>query len=92
MSEHLGTLFLFLFFFLKDYGRSVTDGELGKKMNEEKRRPSGCPKASNPYHVCNENCHKRMSGADAGFPPFFICYLRILVMYNSVSIFSFLSI
>lgn len=49
-----------------DYRRSVTDGELGKKMNEEKRRPAGCPKASNPYHVCNENCHKRMSGADAG--------------------------
>ncbi|KAJ1436307.1 Phospholipase-like [Sesbania bispinosa] len=49
-----------------DYRRSVTDGELGKKMNEEKRTHSGCPKASNPYHKCDENCHKRMSGADSG--------------------------
>ncbi|XP_027365234.1 uncharacterized protein LOC113872135 isoform X2 [Abrus precatorius] len=49
-----------------DYRRSVTDGELGKKMNEEKRSQSGCPKASNPYHVCDEFCHKRMSGADSG--------------------------
>ncbi|RDX79882.1 hypothetical protein CR513_39640, partial [Mucuna pruriens] len=49
-----------------DYRRSVTDGELGKKMNEEKHRSSGCPKASNPYHVCDENCKKRMSGADPG--------------------------
>ncbi|KAK7390817.1 hypothetical protein VNO78_18912 [Psophocarpus tetragonolobus] len=48
------------------YLRSVTDGELGKKMNEEKHRPSGCSKASNPYHTCNENCQKRMSGADSG--------------------------
>ncbi|BAT93688.1 hypothetical protein LR48_Vigan02g254700 [Vigna angularis] len=50
-----------------DYRRSVTDGELGKKMNEGKRRPSsGCPKASNPYHVCDDNCQKRMTGADPG--------------------------
>ncbi|KAG5074713.1 hypothetical protein JHK84_055944 [Glycine max] len=46
----------------KDYRRSVTDGELGKKMKEEKRRPSGCPKASNPYHVCDEYCQKADSG------------------------------
>ncbi|KAL9317058.1 hypothetical protein ACSQ67_013575 [Phaseolus vulgaris] len=50
-----------------DYRRSVTDGELGKKVNEGKRRPSsGCPKASNPYHVCDDYCQKRMSGADPG--------------------------
>ncbi|XP_061364709.1 uncharacterized protein LOC133308125 isoform X2 [Gastrolobium bilobum] len=49
-----------------DYRRSVTEGDLGKKMNEEKRTHSGCPKASNPYHVCDENCHKRMSGVDSG--------------------------
>ncbi|KAK7280574.1 hypothetical protein RJT34_25638 [Clitoria ternatea] len=48
------------------YRRSVTDGELGKKMNEDKHTHSGCPKASNPYHVCDEYCHKRMSGADSG--------------------------
>ncbi|KAL1295768.1 hypothetical protein HN51_056611 [Arachis hypogaea] len=49
-----------------DYRRSVTDGELGKKMNEEKRSQSGCPKASNPYHVCDENCNKRrVAGADS---------------------------
>ncbi|XP_047169725.1 uncharacterized protein LOC124838224 [Vigna umbellata] len=36
-------------------------------MNEGKRRPSsGCPKASNPYHVCDDNCQKRMTGADPG--------------------------
>ncbi|CAJ1977627.1 unnamed protein product [Sphenostylis stenocarpa] len=49
-----------------DYRRSSTDGELGKKMNEEKRRPAGCPKVSNPYHVCDNNCHKRISGVDSG--------------------------
>lgn len=49
-----------------DYRRTVTDGELGKKMNDEKRRTSGCPKASNPYHVCAESCQKRMSAADSG--------------------------
>ncbi|ESW14808.1 hypothetical protein PHAVU_007G019100 [Phaseolus vulgaris] len=50
-----------------DYRRSVTDGELGKKVNEGKRRPSsGCSKASNPYHVCDDYCQKRMSGADPG--------------------------
>ncbi|MCH82838.1 plant phospholipase-like protein, partial [Trifolium medium] len=35
-------------------------------MNEEKRAQSGCPKASNPYHTCDVNCQKRMSGADSG--------------------------
>ncbi|KAK7343342.1 hypothetical protein VNO77_12006 [Canavalia gladiata] len=56
----------------KDYRRSATDGLLGKKMNEEKRSHSGCPKASNPYHVCDGNCQKRMSGADSGaIPPNF---------------------
>ncbi|GAU18030.1 hypothetical protein TSUD_51410 [Trifolium subterraneum] len=35
-------------------------------MNEEKRAHSGCPKASNPYHTCDVNCQKRMSGADSG--------------------------
>ncbi|KAL2323999.1 hypothetical protein Fmac_023057 [Flemingia macrophylla] len=49
-----------------DYRRNITDGELGKKMNDEKRRPSGCPKASNPYHVCAESCQNRMSVADSG--------------------------
>ncbi|XP_057424309.1 uncharacterized protein LOC130717920 isoform X2 [Lotus japonicus] len=52
-----------------DYRRSVTDGELGKKMNEEKRTNSGCPKASNPYHVCGHTCPKTMSGADSGVIP-----------------------
>ncbi|XP_019428190.1 PREDICTED: uncharacterized protein LOC109336197 isoform X2 [Lupinus angustifolius] len=50
----------------KDYRRSVTDGDLGKKVNGEKKTHTGCPKASNPYHVCNEHCNKRMSGADSG--------------------------
>lgn len=78
----LNTCKICLFFFsFKDYRRSVTDGELGKKMNDGKRRPSsGCPKASNPYHVCDDNCQKRMSGADPGFPPFLICHLRISVI------------
>ncbi|KAK7352013.1 hypothetical protein VNO80_17428 [Phaseolus coccineus] len=50
------------------YGRSVTDGELGKKVHKQhKRTYSGCPKASNPYHECDHNCHKRLS--DSGAPP-----------------------
>ncbi|XP_020229204.1 uncharacterized protein LOC109810202 [Cajanus cajan] len=49
------------------YGRSVTDGQLGKKMNDQKRTYSGCPKASNPYHQCDDNCYKRLS--DSGAPP-----------------------
>ncbi|WJX21523.1 hypothetical protein P8452_10948 [Trifolium repens] len=50
----------------KGFRRSVTDVEIGKKTNEEKRTHSGCPKASNPYHTCDVNCQKRMSGADSG--------------------------
>ncbi|XP_027356099.1 uncharacterized protein LOC113865615 [Abrus precatorius] len=49
------------------YGRSVTDGQLGKKVNEQRRTYSGCPKASNPYHQCDENCYKRLS--DSGATP-----------------------
>ncbi|XP_061372476.1 uncharacterized protein LOC133314940 [Gastrolobium bilobum] len=50
------------------YGRSVTDGELGKKVKEERRTYSGCPKASNPYHECDDNCHKRLSASGATPP------------------------
>ncbi|KAK7310545.1 hypothetical protein RJT34_08113 [Clitoria ternatea] len=50
------------------YGRSVTDGQLGKKVtNNHKRTYSGCSKASNPYHECDDNCYKRLS--DSGAPP-----------------------
>ncbi|CAL5210154.1 unnamed protein product [Lathyrus oleraceus] len=48
------------------YRKSVTDVGKAKKTNEEKRTLSGCPKASNPYHECDVNCQKRMSGADSG--------------------------
>ncbi|XP_004497178.1 uncharacterized protein [Cicer arietinum] len=51
------------------YRRSVTGGEIGKKTNEDKRSHSGCPKASNPYHVCDVNCNQRISGADSGIVP-----------------------
>ncbi|KAI4297778.1 hypothetical protein L6164_037646 [Bauhinia variegata] len=50
-----------------DYRR--TDGEQGKKMNEGKRIHPDCPKASNPYHECNEHCFKGMSGTDSGVIP-----------------------
>ncbi|KAJ1399010.1 Phospholipase-like [Sesbania bispinosa] len=49
------------------YGRSITDGQLGKKVNEERRTHSACPKASNPYHKCDQNCYTRSS--DSGAPP-----------------------
>ncbi|XP_014499422.1 uncharacterized protein LOC106760510 [Vigna radiata var. radiata] len=49
------------------YGRSVTDGQLGKKVDKQKRIYSACPKASNPYHECDDNCYKRLS--DSGAPP-----------------------
>ncbi|RDX72111.1 hypothetical protein CR513_48448, partial [Mucuna pruriens] len=49
------------------YGRSVTDVQLAKKINDQKRTYSGCPKASNPYHHCDDNCFKRLS--DSGAPP-----------------------
>ncbi|KAK7351936.1 hypothetical protein VNO77_11721 [Canavalia gladiata] len=49
------------------YGRSVTDGQLGKKVNDQRRTSSGCPKASNPYHHCDDNCYKRSS--DSGATP-----------------------
>ncbi|KAL2346034.1 hypothetical protein Fmac_000034 [Flemingia macrophylla] len=49
------------------YGRSVTDGQLSKKINDQKRTYSGCPKASNPYHRCDDNCYKRLS--ESGAPP-----------------------
>ncbi|KAI4350262.1 hypothetical protein L6164_004734 [Bauhinia variegata] len=47
-----------------DYRR--TDGEHGKKMNGGRRTHPDCPKASNPYHDCDEYCNKGMSGADSG--------------------------
>ncbi|CAL0318933.1 unnamed protein product [Lupinus luteus] len=46
------------------YGRSVTDGELGKKRSEVRRTYSDCTKASNPYHHCDANCNKRLSNSD----------------------------
>ncbi|KAG5033601.1 hypothetical protein GLYMA_04G003100v4 [Glycine max] len=50
------------------YGPStVTDGQLAKKINNQKRTYPGCPKASNPYHECDDNCYKRLS--DSGAPP-----------------------
>ncbi|KAK7277413.1 hypothetical protein RIF29_18565 [Crotalaria pallida] len=47
------------------YGRSVTDGELGKKVNQVRRTYSGCAKASNPYHHCDDNCNKRLSNSSS---------------------------
>lgn len=35
-------------------------------MYGEKRVHPACTKASNPYHECNENCLKRISGAGGG--------------------------
>ncbi|KAE9589241.1 hypothetical protein Lal_00000252 [Lupinus albus] len=49
-----------------DHRTSVTDGDRGKKTNGQKHTHSGCPKASNPYHVCDDFCNKRMSGSDSG--------------------------
>ncbi|CAJ1972964.1 unnamed protein product [Sphenostylis stenocarpa] len=49
------------------YRRSVTDGELGKKVTNQKRTYAGCPKASNPYHECDDTCYRRLS--DSGAPP-----------------------
>ncbi|KAE9609494.1 putative phospholipase, SCC2/Nipped-B family [Lupinus albus] len=46
------------------FGRSVTDGELGKKTSGVRRRYPDCTKASNPYHHCDENCNKRLSNSD----------------------------
>lgn len=60
------------------YGRSATDGELAKKMSDERRTHSGCPKASNPYHKCDENCHRKSSDSgSSSFLVFFdlLCYL-----------------
>lgn len=51
------------------FRKGVIESEIGKKMNEEKHMHSGCPKASNPYHACDVNCQKRMSGADSGVIP-----------------------
>ena len=59
-----------LFFFFKGYTKSVTNGELGKKTNEDRRKHSSCPKASNPYHECNDSCHKGISTGEPGFTYF----------------------
>ncbi|PON89960.1 Phospholipase-like [Trema orientale] len=48
-----------------DNGSVVKDGDVNKKY-EEKRVHPACSKASNPYHECNENCFKRISGAGGG--------------------------
>ncbi|CAK8569308.1 unnamed protein product [Lathyrus sativus] len=48
------------------YGRSFTDGDLGKKViSGERRTYPGCPKASNPYHTCDANCNKSSSNSGA---------------------------
>ncbi|KAF7810770.1 uncharacterized protein G2W53_031746 [Senna tora] len=49
------------------YRKNVRDGEVGKKTNEDKRRNSSCPKASNPYHECGDHCNKGISAPDSGF-------------------------
>ncbi|XP_028777727.1 uncharacterized protein LOC114734291 isoform X1 [Neltuma alba] len=48
------------------YPKSVANGELGKKTNEDRRRHSSCPKASNPYHECNDNCYRGISTTETG--------------------------
>ncbi|XP_060676435.1 uncharacterized protein LOC107427294 isoform X5 [Ziziphus jujuba] len=41
-----------------DHGSARRDDELNKKCDEKKVHPS-CPKASNPYHECDDDCVKR---------------------------------
>ncbi|GKV20922.1 hypothetical protein SLEP1_g30967 [Rubroshorea leprosula] len=40
-------------------------GVLGKKKDDERRVRQSCPKASNPYHQCDEFCSQRTTLADA---------------------------
>ncbi|XVF45551.1 hypothetical protein PTKIN_Ptkin02bG0215300 [Pterospermum kingtungense] len=47
-----------------DIRNGIKQGEHSKKKNERTVNPT-CPKASNPYHECNENCFKRNSDTDA---------------------------
>nr|XP_048336833.1 uncharacterized protein LOC107427294 isoform X3 [Ziziphus jujuba var. spinosa] len=54
---NLGGQFGFLFLF-EDHGSARRDDELNKKCDEKKVHPS-CPKASNPYHECDDDCVKR---------------------------------
>ncbi|KAF3434725.1 hypothetical protein FNV43_RR21810 [Rhamnella rubrinervis] len=46
------------------HGSARKDVELNKKY-EEKRVHPACIKASNPYHECNDDCFKRIAGAEA---------------------------
>ncbi|XWS67727.1 hypothetical protein CRYUN_Cryun04dG0030200 [Craigia yunnanensis] len=46
-----------------DIGNGIKQGELSKKKDERTVYPT-CPKASNPYHECCENCFKRNTDAD----------------------------
>ncbi|KAL5561218.1 hypothetical protein UlMin_030965 [Ulmus minor] len=47
-----------------DNGSFKKGGELRKKF-EGKNVNSACPKASNPYHECGQNCNKRIAGVEA---------------------------
>ena len=50
-------------FYLLDICNGIKQGELSKK-NDERTVYSTCPKASNPYHECDENCFKRNTNTD----------------------------
>ncbi|XP_058780919.1 uncharacterized protein LOC131655028 [Vicia villosa] len=54
---------------ISTYGRSFTDGDMGKKVtNGERRTYPGCPKASNPYHTCDANCNNKSSSNSGATP------------------------
>ncbi|KAM6541664.1 hypothetical protein CsatB_006111 [Cannabis sativa] len=46
-----------------DNGSVIKDGGLNKRY-EDKIVGRACPKASNPYHECNENCLKKAGGKE----------------------------
>ncbi|XVF00862.1 hypothetical protein REPUB_Repub04eG0038500 [Reevesia pubescens] len=52
------------FFYLLDIRNGIKQGELSKKKDVERTVYSTCPKASNPYHECDENCYKGNTDAD----------------------------
>ncbi|OMO92760.1 Phospholipase-like protein [Corchorus olitorius] len=47
-----------------DIRNGIRQGELSKKKDVERTSHPTCPKASNPYHECDENCFKRNTDAD----------------------------
>jgi hypothetical protein len=63
ISKYSCNLFIFR---VLDYHNGVNGSWLSKNMDGERRAQPTCPKASNPYHKCEEFCSNRTAEPKPG--------------------------